>query len=198
MTQSVSPPSPRPAPHTTTVALARGVAQRQAARALRLAVPVPEDFRSLDEAHQAALSMLSAFDRLLARLEDDGSGPEAQAAAREILAFFDGPGRHHHAEEESKVFPELVASGDAELIRLVRRLREDHGWIEEDWRMLAPQIEAIAGGYSWYDLPMLRLALPVFVDLHREHIALEETVVYPAAKAWKARHAAGASARSGA
>jgi hypothetical protein len=43
------------------------------------------------------------------------------------------------------VFPELVARGDPQLIAHGRRLREDHGWIDEDRRMLAPQIEAIAG-----------------------------------------------------
>ena len=43
-------------------------------------------------------------------------------------------------------------------------------------------MEAIAGGYNWYDLPMLRLALPVFSALYHDHIALEESIVYPEAK----------------
>ena len=64
----------------------------------------------------------------------------------------------------------------------VKRLQQDHGWIEEDWRELAPQIEAISAGYNWYDLPMLRAALPVFTALYQEHIALEESLIYPAAR----------------
>jgi len=50
------------------------------------------------------------------------------------------------------------------------------------WRELAPQIEAIASGYNWYDIAMLEAAVPVFAQLCREHIALEECVVYPAAR----------------
>lgn len=38
------------------------------------------------------------------------------------------------------------------------------------------------GGYDWYDLAMLQAAVPVFAELCREHIALEECVVYPAAQ----------------
>jgi hemerythrin-like domain-containing protein len=178
--------------------LAQGVARRQAAHAQRAASAVPDGFASLDAAHRSALAMIDALDRLLTRLENQGLDTEARAAAQQVLDFFNGPGRHHHAEEEARVFPELLASGDAELIHHVRRLREDHGWIEEDWLMLAPQVEAIAQGYDWYELPMLRLALPVFADLHREHIALEETVVYPAAREWKAKQAQAARERSAA
>ena len=64
----------------------------------------------------------------------------------------------------------------------VQRLQQDHGWLEEDWRELSPQIEASAQGYNWYDLAMLRLALPVFTALYKEHIALEEALVYPEAR----------------
>ena len=64
----------------------------------------------------------------------------------------------------------------------VRRLQQGHGWLEEDWLQLAPQIEAIANGYNWYDLTMLRNALPVFTALYHEHIGLEESLIYPEAK----------------
>jgi hemerythrin-like domain-containing protein len=154
----------------------------RAARPSRPAAPALPAFESLDRTHRAAMEMLEAFDRLLAHLDDQGLDETAQASAREILAFFGGPGRTHHAEEEQHVFPGLLASSDTVLIQHVRRLQQDHGWIEEDWRELAPQIEAIANGYNWYDLPMLRLALPVFTALHRDHIALEEAIVYPAAR----------------
>jgi hemerythrin-like domain-containing protein len=145
------------------------------------APPLPS-FDRLDSTHRAALEMLGAFERLLDRLEEHGLDDEARRAAREVLAFFAGPGRDHHAEEERVVFPGLLAAGDPELVQHVRRLQQDHGWIEEDWLELAPQVDAIANGYNWYDLPMLRLAVPVFSALYHEHIALEEAVVYPAAK----------------
>jgi CRP-like cAMP-binding protein/hemerythrin-like domain-containing protein len=128
------------------------------------------------------MKMMSALERLLAHIDERGTDDEARASARQIMDFFAGPGRDHHAQEEQLVFPGLLASTDLELVQHVRRLQQDHGWLEEDWRELSPHIEAIAKGYSWYDLAVLREAVPVFKALYEEHIALEETVVYPAAK----------------
>jgi hemerythrin-like domain-containing protein len=42
---------------------------------------------------------------------------------------------------------------------------------------------------------MLRVALPVFLALYQEHIALEELMVYPAARRHQQALAAGASQR---
>ena len=142
----------------------------------------PPDFQALDHAHRAALDMLGHLDVLLRHLVDQGADEDARRQAREVLAYFDGPGLAHHAQEEREVFPTLLASGDAALVQHVHRLQQDHGWIEEDWRELAPQVKAIASGYDWYELAMLQAAVPVFGELLREHITLEECVVYPAAR----------------
>ena len=157
-------------------------AARDARRPARPPVPAMPDFATLDRTHAAALDMLAAFERLLDQLDERGNDDGAAQSARQILEFFSGPGRDHHAQEERQVFPGLLTSADAELVHTVKRLQQDHGWIEEDWRELSPQIEAIAGGYNWYDLPMLRAALPVFTSLYHEHIALEESLIYPVAK----------------
>lgn len=151
-------------------------------RPARTPAPPLPGFEQLDATHRAALEMLQDFEQLLAELERAGLTPGASASARRIQAFFSGPGADHHAQEERQVFPGLLASGDAEMVRNVRRLQQDHGWIEEDWRELAPQIDAIARGYNWFELPMLRAALPVFAALYRDHIALEESMIYPAAR----------------
>jgi hemerythrin-like domain-containing protein len=156
---------------------------------------VPPEFEALDRTHLQALEMLKAFDRLLQHLDDNGPDAAAQASAAEILNFFGGAGRQHHADEEALVFPHVLAHGDPVLVQHVRRLQQDHGWIEEDWLLLLPQMEAIATGYSWYDLPMLQLALPIFSALYQEHIALEETVVYPAAQTLMRNEQAGMADR---
>jgi hemerythrin-like domain-containing protein len=163
---------------------ARGVVMSsvRALRPVRDAVPALPEFESLDRTHRAALGMLAAFEKLLDHVDEHGPDATARAAAQEVMAFFGGPGLQHHAEEELHVFPTLLASRDPELVGHVRRLQQDHGWIEEDWRELEPQVESIAKGYNWYQLSLLRAALPVFTALYREHIALEEVVVYPAAK----------------
>ena len=68
------------------------------------------------------------------------------------------------------------------VVRQVLRLQQDHGWLEEDWLALEPQLEAVAGGYSWYEPELLAECVAVFSALYREHIALEESMVYPAAR----------------
>jgi hemerythrin-like domain-containing protein len=151
-------------------------------RPLRPAAPALPGFESLDRAHREVLLVLEDFERLLAHVDENGPDTEARNSARHIQQFFSGPVREHHAEEEARIFPDLLASGDAELVQHVKRLQQDHGWLEEDWIELSTQIEAIANGYNWYDLNTLRHALPVFTELYREHIALEESLVYPAAR----------------
>jgi hemerythrin-like domain-containing protein len=152
------------------------------ARPARPPVPSLDGFEVLDQAHKAALEMLQAFGSLIEQLNSQGLDKDARASAARIVAFFEGPGRDHHAQEDAIVFPELLIAGDAALVQHVHRLQQDHGWIEEDWRLLSPQIDAIARGYAWYDLPMLNAALPIFTALYREHIALEESLIYPEAK----------------
>ena len=166
------------------------------ARPQRAAAPPLPEFEVLDRTHREALQMLKAFEALLAHLNDNGPDEIAQASAQRIIAFFNGPGRTHHADEEKLVFPPLLASTDVELVQNVRRLQQDHGWLEEDWRELSPQVEAIAKGYNWYDLTMLRLALPVFTALYNEHIALEKSLVYPEAKRRRLAELHGREAKS--
>lgn len=154
----------------------------RAARPTRPAVPPLPEFDRLDRAHREVLKVLEDFERLLAHVGDNGPDGIARESAKHIQAFFSGPARQHHAEEERLIFPGLLAGGDAELVQHVNRLQQDHGWLEEDWIELSTQIEAIANGYNWYDLNTLQQALPVFTQLYREHIALEESMVYPAAR----------------
>ena len=109
-----------------------------------------------------------------------------------------GSARQHHADEERVVFPGLLKSPDATLVQHVLRLQQDHGWLEEDWLELEPQLQAVAEGYSWYDLDTLRAALPIFEDLYRDHIALEESLIYPEARRQRQLADAAAAGRTAA
>jgi hemerythrin-like domain-containing protein len=147
----------------------------------------PATFRALDECHRQIAEHLDRLAALLDQLERDGVDDRARAEARRIEAFFSATSQAHHRDEELKVFPGLLASGDDALVTTVRLLQQDHGWIEEDWIELAPQLRAIAAGYSWYDPAELRHGIEVFVELCREHIVLEESVIYPQARALAAK-----------
>ena len=152
---------------------------------------------ALDRTHRQVMVVLGELHQLVQRLDVQGVDAEARKLARDICNFFSGTSRQHHADEERLVFPGLLESGDTTLRQHVLRLQQDHGWLEEDWLMLEPQLQAVAEGYSWYDLDTLRAALPVFEALHREHIALEESLIYPAARQQREAAQAAVAARKG-
>jgi hemerythrin-like domain-containing protein len=145
------------------------------------------DFKALDACHQQIAAQLERLDVLCAHLADQGVDEQARAEAGSIEAFFSSTSQAHHQEEELKVFPALLSSSDEALVATVHMLQQDHGWIEEDWLAIAPQLRAIAAGYSWFDPDELRHAIAVFVELCREHIQLEESIIYPEARAIAAK-----------
>ncbi len=151
-------------------------------RPARPAVPPLPLFEALDHTHRQVMQTLGALASLLDHLDAHGLDGSARTQAADICRFFDETARAHHQAEEQVVFPSLLASGDADLVQHVLRLQQDHGWLEEDWLELGPQLRAVAEGYNWYDPDVLRYAIPVFTELYRDHIALEETIVYPASR----------------
>jgi len=142
-----------------------------------------EPFDVLDACHQQVMTALQRMGELVDYLQENGVDGKAQDMARAIFLFFMNTAKQHHEDEEKHIFPALIDAGDEELVRQVLRLQQDHGWIEEDWQELAPQFESIAAGYNWFNIEQLALAVPVFQALYQDHIALEESLIYPQAKA---------------
>lgn len=150
------------------------------------AAPVsePQDgFDTLDLCHRHTLVALGRLAALVRRLADKGHDDEARAMAGEIVAHFSTTVRAHHEDEERHLFPALVSAGDAATVQTVLRLQQDHDWLEEDWMELSPHLDAVAGGQTWYDLDVLREGAEVFTALLHDHMALEESIVYPQARA---------------
>jgi hemerythrin-like domain-containing protein len=137
---------------------------------------------ALDRTHRQILQLIGEFGTLVERVAQGEPDAETRKIAQRLCNFFGGEARKHHADEERIVFPELIALGDAELTQHVLRLQQDHGWIEEDWFEIEPLLQAIAQGMGSVDVELLRSMLEVFEPLLREHIALEETTVYPTAR----------------
>lgn len=142
-----------------------------------------DGFDALDNCHRQILFNLGKLAAVVARLERYGPDPDARAMAREVCAFFTSTARQHHADEERHVFPNLLSTGDEATQQAVLRLQQDHGWLEEDWLALEPQLDAVAAGMGWYDLDSLKEGVTVFTALSHDHIALEESLVYPQARA---------------
>ena len=82
-------------------------------------------------------------------------------------------------------------------MQAVRTLQQDHGWIEQNWLELAPMLRAIAQGEDWVDMAELKHTIEVFVSLCHDHIVLEESLIYPEAKARLADELASRATRLG-
>ena len=144
--------------------------------------PATVGFDALDACHQKILAHLTLLTGLAAQVAAQGVDAAAQQQAAVIETFFSGTSRQHHLDEEKNVFAPLLAGGDAELMALVRVLQQDHGWIEENWLELAPQLRAMAMGNGWYDEAEFQHNVEVFFDLCHGHIELEEKMIYPQAR----------------
>ena len=140
-------------------------------------------FAALDECHRRVLARIGELSGLVASIEAGQMNPAMRALAASIAAFLGNDARRHHEDEERHVFPPLLAGGHAELVATVLRLQQDHSWIEEDWFELEPHVQAIATGYGTYDIDTLREGTAILAALYKEHIALEESIVYPEARA---------------
>ncbi len=145
-------------------------------------VATPDQFQALDTCHQQIQMNLDALTALLPQLEAGADDLAFRKQIESIEAFFSSTSRQHHAEEEKNIFPPLLASDNAELVQAVRTLQQDHGWIEQNWLELAPMLRAIAQGEDWVDPAELQHHVEVFLALCQDHIALEETLIYPEAK----------------
>ena len=159
------------------------------------AVSEPVSFEYLDACHQQMHLHLIELMALAQQMEATGVDARIQQQAGAIEAFFSVTSRQHHADEEKIVFPSLLASGNVELEAAVRTLQQDHGWIEENWIELAPQLRAIASGNNWFDEAEFQHDVKVFVELCQCHITLEETLIYPESKALSARAVTNKAAR---
>ena len=140
-------------------------------------------FKALDACHQQIHEHLAVLADLLDRLETGSDSVYCRQKAKTIETYFSETAREHHAEEERSVFPNLLLSDNPELLQAVQTLKQDHGWIEQNWLELAPMLRAIAQGEDWVDMAELKHSIEVFLNLCHDHITLEETLIYPQAKA---------------
>ena len=149
-----------------------------------MSTPAPtEQFKALDACHQQIQEHLVGLQRMASHMESQGLNDADRHQAGEIEAFFSSTSREHHEQEEKHVFPPLLATGSEEMKSVVRSLQQDHGFIEENWIELGPQLRAIAEGNDWFDAAEFQHNVSLFLELMNGHIALEESMIYPESKA---------------
>ena len=137
----------------------------------------------LDATHVQMRYWLGELQSLVNHMEDRGWDTWARDHARSVIDFFSHTVRQHHLDVDRQVCPLLLGQGDELLETSVDRLRQDQGWLEENWREVLAQLQPVAEGFGGYDLDMLRHASDVYAALLVEHLALEQCLVFPAARA---------------
>jgi hemerythrin-like domain-containing protein len=139
-------------------------------------------FKALDACHQQIQQHLADLQRMAQHMETAGLDERDRKLAGEIQVFFSSTSRAHHEQEEIHVFPPLLGSGNETLQQAVRSLQQDHGFIEENWIELGPQLRAIAEGNDWFDVAEFQHNVALYLELMNGHIALEESLIYPESK----------------
>jgi len=137
----------------------------------------------IDATHAQMRYWLAELQSLVNHMEDRGWDTWARDHARSVIDFFSHTARQHHVDVDRQVFPLIVGRGDAAIDHNVDQLRQDHGWLEENWRELLAQLQPVAEGFGGYDIDMLRHSADVYAALLLEHLSREQEFVYPAARA---------------
>ncbi len=145
-----------------------------------------QPFELLQACHERVERSLQLLMRLCQHLKVQGVDASARDAARDIRRYFDLAAPLHHQDEELHVFPVLEQLDDEALQEVCTRLRDDHQRIHAQWqvlRTLLAQLDGLPDG----PLPTLQQevlwrASDAFVDIHKEHVRLENQLVFPSAQ----------------
>jgi hemerythrin-like domain-containing protein len=148
------------------------------------AVGFEQPFDMLVACHERVNRTLDLLRRLIDHIDATGHDKSSRSAAADVLRYFDIAAPLHHEDEELHVFPALADSPDPRVKAAVATLQGDHQRMAMHWGRLrlalvawrddaaAPPIEA----------PVCQAAQD-FIGLYAAHIATEEGLVYPAARA---------------
>ena len=140
---------------------------------------VPDLFDLFDDCHRQIVAHLDKLAAVVSHLQVAAPDARVRSEARDVAAFFSGPAREHNYDEERHVFPILLACEKPEVKRAAETLCEDHAWIEFRWLDIEPQLAAVAAGMTLSDPESLRAGAAAFAAGMRNHIALEESLLYP-------------------
>lgn len=140
----------------------------------------------LTDCHRRIERFLGVLVRVAADARGGPLTTEQSAAFANALRYFREAAPKHTADEESTLFPRLRACPETrDVLRQVEALESDHQ------RADAGHAEVDRLGREWLasgrlapaDAERLTGILTELSSLYREHIAVEETTVFPAAKA---------------
>lgn len=136
----------------------------------------------LTACHERIAAQCATLQRLAGHLPHHGSDAQAQQAASNVMRYFDSAGRHHREDEETDLFPSLMAAAKGEqaarVALLVEQLTREHADIERCWLALRDALETVAHGE---DALLDAMQVDRFCAMYRDHMAAEEAHVIPLA-----------------
>jgi hemerythrin-like domain-containing protein len=141
-----------------------------------------QPFEMLAACHERVQRSLVLLQRLVAHVDLHGADRQARDAAADVLRYFNQAAPAHHEDEERHVIPRLQASGDPRAQAAARQLLEDHDAIRRRWAALAPLLQSLADG-ALPEHERLHAAAQAFVDVHEDHLRLEDGYAFPSTEA---------------
>lgn len=147
------------------------------------AVGFDTPFEMLLACHERVKRSLALQQRLRAYLQTTGCDDSARSAARDVLRYFDIAAPLHHEDEERHVVPALQAVQDEGLRAVVARLQDEHVAMALRWTRARSALLALADASITQFSEEQVAALAAFAAGYAEHIQVEESLVYPAARA---------------
>jgi hemerythrin-like domain-containing protein len=142
-----------------------------------------QPFEMLEACHQRVDRMLTLLERLRAHLREHGADVQACQAARDVMRYFDLAAPQHHRDEELHVFPRLLLEGDPAVVPVVQRLQQEHRTMEAGWAAARQVLARIAAGELQRPTAGDDAILDAFAGLYADHMAAEEGIAYPRARA---------------
>lgn len=143
-----------------------------------------QPFELLQACHDRVRRSLALLGRIIDHIDAHGHDGASRAAVADVLRYFDVAAPLHHEDEERHVFPALAGCADPQVVQAVQCLQRDHEAMAVRWARARVVLSA------WRDdaQPDLidsatRAVLAEFSRGYDEHIATEESLVYPAARA---------------
>ena len=148
------------------------------------AVGFEQPYEMLAACHERVQRSLDLLARLLDYVEQHGHDAQTRSAANDVLRYFDLAAPLHHADEETHVFPLLLAQDDAALRASVQQLQAEHATLGELWAQIRqPLLRWRESGATDRPDAALRAAAERWRALYAGHIRNEESLVFPAARA---------------
>jgi hemerythrin-like domain-containing protein len=138
----------------------------------------------LVDCHRRVERFLNILCRVAERAEGRALNGEETEAVEAALRYFHESGPRHNSDEEESLFPRLRAGDGKDVLADVDRLEGEHMEAEalhhESAELYAKWRSE--GGLDGADRGRLRAATGRLEAIYREHIRIEEEVVFPRAK----------------